>query len=74
MPIAYKIFNAYGDAVCVVACVIAAYIMLFISGAILSLFVPMKPGTHDFDYGDYSMVSRHKGNNDNENKNEEQKQ
>lgn len=48
--------------------------MIFISGAIISLFVPMKPDIHDFDYGDYSMVSRHKGNNDNENKNEEQKQ
>lgn len=69
IAIAYKIFNAYGNTVYVIAGILGAYLMLFISGSILSLFVPMKPGTHDFDYGDYSMVSRHKGNADVENTN-----
>lgn len=72
--VALKLCISCSDTTSLIVGGIVAYLMIFISGAIISLFVPMKPDIHDFDYGDYSMVSRHKGNNDNENKNEEQKQ
>lgn len=64
--VALKLCISCSDTTSLIVGGIVAYLMIFISGAIISLFVPMKPDIHDFDYGDYSMVSRHKGNSDNQ--------